>query len=182
MTITIIIIVAVALWGIWTYNTIIALKNQVSSAWSDVDVQLTRRHDLIPELVKTVQAYKDYEQETLELTTLIRNAEERHSPSSQEQLETKINKKLDKLLLLQEAYPDLKANQSFLKLMHELAETENKLQYARRYYNGSVKVYNTKLQQVPDNIITKLFHFEYAEFFELNTPDMAQAIKVDLND
>ncbi|GAA4364858.1 LemA family protein [Kangiella marina] len=182
---TIIITTAAALiilWGLFSYNKIIALKNQVSSAWSDIDVQLTRRHDLIPELVKTVKAYKDYEKETLELTTLIRSAEESHSPTQQQQLETKINNRLDKLILLQEAYPELKANSSFLQLMQALTDTEDKLQYARRYYNGSVKVYNTKLQQVPDNLIANLFRFKDAEFFELDTPEMAKAIKVDMND
>ena len=180
MTITTIILLALVLWGLWSYNTIIALKNQVSSAWSDIDVQLTRRHDLIPQLVKTVQTYKDYEQETLELTTLLRSAENHNSPSSQEALETKINQKLDKLILLQEAYPELKANNSFLELMQALAETEDKLQYARRYYNGSVKIYNTKLQQVPDNLIANLFRFKDAEFFKLKSPEMAKAVTVDL--
>ncbi|AKE52316.1 LemA family protein [Kangiella geojedonensis] len=182
MTITIIILVVIALWALWTYNTIITLKNQVSSAWSDIDVQLTRRHDLIPQLVKTVQTYKNYEQETLELTTLLRRAEDNNSPSSQESLEAKINQKLDKLILLQEAYPELKANNSFLELMKALADTEDKLQYARRYYNGSVKVYNTKLQQVPDNLIASLFRFKEAEFFTLKSPEMAKAVTVDLKD
>jgi len=182
MTITIIILVVIALWALWTYNTIITLKNQVSSAWSDIDVQLTRRHDLIPQLVKTVQTYKNYEQETLELTTLLRRAEDNNSPSSQEALEAKINQKLDKLILLQEAYPELKANNSFLELMKALADTEDKLQYARRYYNGSVKVYNTKLQQVPDNLIASLFRFKEAEFFEVASPDIRAAIKVKTDD
>ncbi len=182
MTTLIFIIVAIALWGLWSYNTIITLKNQVSSAWSDIDVQLTRRHDLIPQLVKTVQTYKDYEQETFELTTLLRSAEDNHSPSSQESLETQINQKLGKLILLQEAYPELKANQSFLELMQALADTEDKLQYARRYYNGSVKVYNTKLQQVPDNLIANLFRFKDAEFFEVASPDIRAAIEVKTND
>ena len=132
MTITIIILVVIALWALWTYNTIITLKNQVSSAWSDIDVQLTRRHDLIPQLVKTVQTYKDYEQETLELTTLLRSAEDNNSPSLQEALEAKINQKLDKLILLQEAYPELKANNSFLELMKALADTEDKLRQPYR--------------------------------------------------
>jgi LemA protein len=154
----------------------------VSSAWSDIDVQLTRRHDLIPQLVKTVQTYKDYEQETLELTTLLRSAEDNNSPSSQENLESKINQKLDKLILLQEDYPELKASQSFIELMQALADTEDKLQYARRYYNGSVKVYNTKLQQVPDNIIANLFRFQDAEFFEVASPDIRAAIEIKTND
>ena len=182
MTITTIILVAIVLWGLWSYNTIIALKNQVSSAWSDIDVQLTRRHDLIPRLVKTVKAYKDYEKETLELTTLLRTAENNNSPVEQSSVEQSINQKLDKLILLQEAYPELKANNSFLDLMQALADTEDKLQYARRYYNGSVKVFNTKLQQIPDNLIANLFRFQEAEFFELESPEMAKAVTVDLKD
>ena len=182
MTITIIILVVIALWALWTYNTIITLKNQVSSAWSDIAVQLTRRHDLIIGLVKTNQARKNFEHTTLELTTLLRRAEDNNSPSSQEALEAKINQKLDKLILLQEAYPELKANNSFLELMKALADTEDKLQYARRYYNGSVKVYNTKLQQVPDNLIASLFRFKEAEFFEVASPDIRAAIKVKTDD
>jgi LemA protein len=182
MTITTIILVAILLWGLWSYNTIIALKNQVSSAWSDIDVQLTRRHDLIPKLVKTVKAYKDYEKETLELTTLLRTAEHENSPSKQGSVEQNINQKLDKLILLQEAYPELKADGSFLELMQALADTEDKLQYARRYYNGSVKIYNTKLQQIPDSLIANLFHFKDAEFFEVASPDIRAAIEIKTND
>ena len=181
MIITIIIIAAILLWGLFTYNKIITLQNQVSSAWSDVDVQLTRRHDLIPQLVKTVKAYKDYEQEALELVTLLRSAETNNSPSSQESVETQINQKLGKLLLLQESYPELKANQSFLELMQALAETEDKLQYARRYYNGSVKVHNTKIQQFPDSLVAKAFKFQNAEFFKVASPDIRSAIKVNTN-
>ncbi|PXF63003.1 LemA family protein [Kangiella spongicola] len=181
MIITICIIAAILLWALLTYNKIIGLKNQVSSAWSDIDVQLNRRHDLIPQLVKAVKAYKDYEQETLELITLLRSAETNNSPSSQESIETQINQKLDKLLLLQESYPELKANQSFLELMQELAETEDKLQYARRYYNGSVKLYNTKIQQLPDSLVAKIFKFQEAEFFKVASPNIRSAIKVNTN-
>ncbi|GAA0197836.1 LemA family protein [Kangiella japonica] len=181
MVITFSIIAAILLWGLFTYNKIIGLKNQVSSAWSDVDVQLTRRHDLIPQLVKTVKAYRDYEKETLELTTLLRSAEANISPSSQESIEKQINQKLGKLLLLQERYPELKANQSFLKLMQALAETEDKLQYARRYYNGSVKVYNIKIQQFPDSLVATIFKFQEADFFKVVSPNIRSAIKVNTN-
>lgn len=181
MIITISILTTILLWGLFTYNKFVSLKNQVNSAWSDIDVQLTRRHDLIPQLMKTVKAYKDYEQETLELTTLLRNAETKNSPSAQESIETQINQKLGKLLLLQESYPELKANHSFLELIQALAETEDKLQYARRYYNGSIKVHNTKIQQFPDSLVAKMFKFQEAEFFKVASPDIRSAIKVNTN-
>lgn len=172
----------IILWALISYNRLVALKNQVKSAWSDIDVQLTRRHELIPQLAETVKAYKDYERETLELTTLIRSAETNNTPKEQSSVESLINKKLGKLLLLQESYPDLKANNSFLELMQALTDTEDKLQYARRYYNGSVKIYNTRIQQVPDNLISGLFRFKEAEFFELKSPEMGNAVKVEMND
>lgn len=182
MIITICIFAACFLWGLISYNKIIGLKNQVASAWSDIDVQLKRRHDLIPKLVKTVKAYKDYEKETLELTTLLRTAESQNTPSEQESIESHINQKLEKLILLQENYPELKASHSFIELMQALTDTEDKLQYARRYYNGSVKIFNTKLQQIPDNIIASLFRFQDAEFFELDSPGKAKSIKVEIHE
>ena len=182
MIITISFIAIALIWGLISYNNIIRLKNQVASAWSDIDVQLTRRHELIPQLVKTLKAYKEHEKETLELTTLLRSADNSNSPSEQSSIEQTINQKLNKLIVLQESYPELKTNQSFLELMHALTETEDKLQYARRYYNGSVKIYNTKIQQVPDNLISTLFKFEEAEFFNLESPEMALPTSVQLND
>ncbi|NVK20894.1 MAG: LemA family protein [Kangiellaceae bacterium] len=182
MFIALLIVAVIIIWALLSYNSLIHLKNQVASAWSDIDVQLTRRHELIPQLVKTVQAYKDYEKETLALTTLLRSAKQNNSPKEQQSLEQKINIQLGKITLLQEAYPDLKADQSFLELMENLSDTEDKLQYARRYYNGSVKAFNTKVQQIPDNIIATLFKFSEAQFFELETSDMAKKIKVQLDD
>lgn len=172
----------IAGWGIFAYNRLVRMRNQVGEAWSGVDVQLLRRHDLIPQLVTATQAYKDYEKETLALTTLLRSAERDNPPSTQQALEQGINDQLGKLVLLVEDYPELKADKHFLDLMQNLSDTEDKLQYARRYYNGCVRELNTRIQQVPDMLVARAFRFEEAEFFELEAVDMAKNIRVRLDD
>jgi LemA protein len=175
------VITLVAAWAVFAYNRLVRSRNEVEEAWSGIDVQLMRRHDLIPQLVSTTNAYKNYEKETLALNTLLRSAGQNNRPSAQETLEQGINEQLSRILVLQEDYPELKADQHFIELMQNLADTEDKLQYARRYYNGCVRVLNTRIQQIPDALIARLFNFEEAEFFELEAVEMASNVLVKLD-
>lgn len=172
MIVAIIIVVALLLvlviYPITIYNGLVSLRNRIDNAWSQIDVQLKRRYDLIPNLVETVKGYASHERETLEAVIQARNAgQAAQSPAEQAQAENMITGALGKLFALQEAYPDLKANQNFLNLQEELTATEDKIAYARQYYNDQVRTYNTKIQQFPPVIIANMFHFEAREFFEV---------------
>ena len=135
------------------YNRLIRGRNRVATAWSDIDVQLQRRHDLIPRLVAAVDQYAKYERATLEAVTVLRTeAMQTANVRAKGKLEEKLSAGLDRIIALAENYPDLKANENFLKLQNELVETEDYLQFARRYYNGSVRDYNTSIEVVPSNI------------------------------
>lgn len=161
--------------GIVIYNRLIRSRNRVDTAWSDIDVQLQRRHDLVPRLVKAVDQYAKYERATLEAVTELR-AEAMHHVDvrTRGQIEEKLGAGLERLVALAESYPDLKANENFLKLQHELVETENYLQFARRYYNGSVRDYNTMTESVPSNIVATLFRFSQREFFQRSSDEAAK--------
>ena len=153
--------------GIFLFNRLVKDRNRVRSAWSDIDVQLTRRYDLVPQLVEAVKAYAGHERATLEAVTELRNRSvAANRLADKAGLEEQLESGVLKLLLLAEAYPDLKANQNFLELQVELVDVEDHLQYARRFYNGAVRMLNTRVETVPDVIIAKLFQFEPAEFFE----------------
>lgn len=155
------------LWGIWTFNRLVAERNQMRAAWSDIDVQLLRRHDLTPQLVTAVQAYADYERSTLttitELRTRLRDAT---ALADRARLEDQLGTQIERLLALQESYPDLKANQNFLQLQRDLVEIEDHLQYARRFYNGAVRQLNTRIEHFPELIVARLAGFQRGEFFE----------------
>ena len=156
------------------YNRLVQSRNRVDTAWSDIDVQLQRRHDLIPGLVKAVDAYAGYEKATLEAVAELRAEAMRQTRiSDRSKAENELGKGLHKLIALAESYPDLKANQNFLNLQNELAETENYLQFARRYYNGSVREYNTMTESVPSNIIAGIFGFRARSFFQKSSDDAA---------
>ena len=156
------------------YNRLVRSRNRVDTAWSDVDVQLQRRHDLIPRLVSAVDAYADYEKATLEAVTELRSEARRQtSIDARGEAEEALSAGVLKLIALAEDYPDLKANENFLNLQNELVETENYLQFARRYYNGSVRDYNTMTETVPSNIIAGLFGFNAREFFQKASDDVA---------
>lgn len=160
--------------GIVIYNRLIRGRNRVSTAWSDIDVQLQRRHDLIPRLVTAVAQYASYEKATLEAVTALRNESMRTADiGAKGKLEEKIGAGLGRIIALAENYPDLKANENFLGLQQELIETENYLQFARRYYNGSVRDYNTSIESVPNNLLAGLFRFEQKEFFQKSSDDAA---------
>ncbi|MBI2444308.1 MAG: LemA family protein [Candidatus Magasanikbacteria bacterium] len=169
--IIIVIIVVVVLWAIFTYNRLVRLQKRTEEAFSDIDVQLKRRYDLIPNLVETVKGYLTHERETLQKVTEARTtamgAHDRHaSLADQGAAENMLTNTLKTLFAVSENYPDLKANQNFLQLQDELSDTENKIQAARRFYNGNVRDFNTTIQQVPANIIAGALKFKPREFFE----------------
>ena len=167
--------------AIFIFNRLVRLRHQVRAAWSDIDVQLMRRHDLIPQLVESTKAYASFERETLALTALLRSAREDNRPAAQEVIEQGINEQLARFMMLHEDYPDLKANTTFLELMKNLSDTEDKLQFARRYYNGCVRVFNTRIEQFPDILIAKPFAFAAADFFELESIGIRNNIRVQLH-
>lgn len=163
------------------YNRLIRSRNRVSTAWSDIDVQLQRRHDLIPQLVKAVDAYASYERATLEAVTELRaEAMSVVDIDARGKAEEELSAGVSKLLALAESYPDLKANVNFIKLQSELVETENYLQFARRYYNGSVRDYNTMTETVPSNIVAGTFGFGQREFFQKTSDEAANVPLVKL--
>ena len=163
------------------YNRLVRSRNRVSTAWSDIDVQLQRRHDLVPQLVKAVDAYAKYEKATLEAVTALRAEAMRVvDVNARGEAEQALGEGVSRLLALAESYPDLKASENFLKLQGELVETENYLQFARRYYNGSVRDYNTLTETVPSNLVAGLFRFEPREFFQKRSDDAANVPLVKL--
>jgi len=167
-------ILLLAVAGIVIYNRLIRSRNRVDTAWSDIDVQLQRRHDLIPRLVKAVDQYAQYERATLEAVTELRaEAMQQADVRARGRVEEKLSAGIERLIALAENYPDLKANENFLNLQNELVETENYLQFARRYYNGSVRDYNTMTESVPSNIIAGMFGFLQRDFFQKTSDDAA---------
>lgn len=150
------------------YNGLVALRNQVKNAWSQIDVQLKRRHDLIPNLVETVKGYAGHEKTTLENVVKARTqALQAQSIPDKIQAEGELSSALGRLMVVVEQYPDLKANQNFLALQEELTSTENKIGFARQFYNDVVMKYNTKVQSVPTNIVAGMFGFKEEAFFEI---------------
>jgi LemA protein len=173
ISIALIILIALAVVVVVLYNRLVRSRNRVSTAWSDIDVQLQRRHDLIPQLVKAVDAYAKYERATLEAVTELRTEAMRIVDiNARGEAEQALSEGVSRLLALAESYPDLKANENFLKLQSELVETENYLQFARRY-NGSVRDYNTMTETVPSNLVAGLFAFKPREFFQKTADEAA---------
>jgi len=161
------LVVLVIAFLILTYNGLVRLRNRIDAAWSQIDVQLKRRYDLIPNLVETVKGYASHESETFEKVTQARNmAVNAQGPAEAAQADNMLSGALKSLFAVSEAYPDLKANQNFLNLQEELTATEDKISYARQFYNDTVLSYNNKIQSVPANLIAGPFHFEKREFFE----------------
>ena len=162
------IVVVIGLYVMVTYNGLIALRNRIENAWAQIDVQLKRRYDLIPNLVETVKGYAAHERETLDAVIKARNtAMSASGPHDQAQAENMISGALKSIFALSEAYPDLKANQNFLNLQEELTGTEGRIAYARQFYNDTVVRYNTKIQAFPGNIIANQFKFDEREYFEV---------------
>ena len=167
--ILIIIVVLIILWAIGVYNQLIALRNRVKDQWAQIDVQLKRRFDLIPNLVETVKGYTKHESETLEAVIKARNTYVSATlPEDQMKADGELTQAISKLFALTESYPDLKANTNFQHLQEELTETESKIASARQFYNDTVMLYNNKVSMVPSNIIASLFKFDKEAFFEAN--------------
>lgn len=181
-TIVIALLVLIVVAGVVLYNGLIRSRNRVDTAWSDIDVQLQRRHDLIPRLVTAVDQYAKYERATLEAVTALRaEAMQVADVRARGKAEEKLSAGIERIIALAENYPDLKANKNFLSLQNELVETENYLQFARRYYNGSVRDYNTMTETVPNNIIAGWFNFALREFFQKTSDEAANVPLVDLS-
>jgi len=166
----IVLVVLLLLFLLFTYNGLIRVRNQMKNAWAQIDVQLKRRHDLIPNLVETAKGYMTHERETFEAITNARNLAQKAVGSgvgAQSKAEGELSSVLSKLLMVVENYPDLKANTNFLALQEELSSTENKISFSRQFYNDSVMGYNNKIQMFPSNIIAGMFGFKTGEFFEI---------------
>ncbi|PJA87077.1 MAG: hypothetical protein CO141_01340 [Candidatus Moranbacteria bacterium CG_4_9_14_3_um_filter_42_9] len=160
------VVVVIIVWIIAIYNGLIRLKNRVDEAWSDISVQLKRRYDLIPNLVSTVKGYAAHEKEVFEKVTEARTrAMGAGTTGDKAQAENMLSGALKSLFAVAEAYPDLKANQNFLELQRELTDTEDKIQAARRFYNGNVRDFNTKIEIFPSNIVAGMLNFTKREFF-----------------
>lgn len=173
------IIVLVLGWVWMAYNGLIRLKNQTDEAWSDIDVQLKRRYDLIPNLVETVKGYATHEREAFENVTKARTAAMGAStPEAKGQAENMLSGALKSVFALAEAYPDLKANQNFAKLQDELSDTENKIQASRRFYNGNVRDLNIRVESFPTNMIAQKLGFTKREFFEVENETEKAPVKV----
>ncbi len=172
--------VIIVIWLVGIYNGLVGLRNRVKNAWSQIDVQLKRRYDLIPNLLETVKGYASHERETLEAVVRARQQAINVSDSivDQAKAENMLSQTLRSLFAVAEAYPDLKANENFLALQEELTSTENKISFSRQHYNDSVMKYNNKTEMFPSNIIAGMFKFEASEFFEVSASEEREVPKV----
>jgi len=174
MEIFLLIIAVIAVWVVLAYNRFVSLINRTKEAWSDIDVQLKRRYDLIPNLVETVKGYAKHESTAFENVTKARSAAMGAQGVEEKGIaELSLAGALKSVFAIAEAYPDLKANQNFLSLQGELSDTENKIQAARRFYNGNVRDLNTAVESFPNNVIANVFKFAKMEFFELDADEAA---------
>lgn len=175
------IVVVLLFIFIFTYNSLVRLRMQVRNAWAQIDVQLKRRHDLIPNLVETVKGYMQYERATLEAVTNARNLAQKAigtGVGAQAKAEGELSGALSRLLAVVERYPDLKANQNFMALQEELTATENRISFSRQFYNDSVMGYNNKIQMFPSNMVAGMTSFKQSEFFEITVPAEKEPVKV----
>src|SRR5271157_2105908 len=173
IVIVVIVLLLLFLWG--SYNGLVNARNQVKNAWAQIDVQLKRRYDLIPNLVETVKGYKNFERDTLEAVTKARTAAQTASTSgdvaARSAAEGELSGALSRLMVVVEKYPDLKANQNFLALQEELTSTENKISFSRQAYNDSVLKLNNKIQMFPSNVVAGMTGFKAGELFEVKAPE-----------
>ena len=180
MWIAIIIIVVLVILVISMYNTLVRLRQKVKNSWSQIDVQLQRRFDLIPNLIETVKGYMAHEAEVLTKVADLRSSwADATTVEQKSQLDSQLSDALKTIMAVAENYPDLKANQNFLELQTELTNTENKISYSRQFYNDSVTRYNTKLEVFPSNLIASMFKFKPEELFEVNDEETRKNVKVD---
>jgi LemA protein len=175
IVIVVVVLVALALLVVLIYNSLVAKRNRAQNAWAQVDVQLRRRYDLIPNLVESVKGYAAHERATFEAVTEARAAAQKaDGPAAQAQAEAALSSALGRLMAVAEAYPELRATENFQQLQAELGETEDKIAVARQVYNDTVLTYNNACQQVPTNIVAGLFNFEPREYFEVAEGDPAR--------
>jgi LemA protein len=178
------VIVILVVWLVALYNGLVKLNNRTKEGWSDIDVQLKRRHDLIPNLINSVKGYMKHERELLENITKARaaavSAQDAGNTGELAKAEGMLGGMLGKFQVAVEAYPDLKANQNVAQLMDELSDTENKIQAARRFYNGMVRDFNTKMEVFPNNVFAGMLNFKKYEFFEIEDAAERENVKVDL--
>lgn len=182
--IILIIVVLLILWGASIYNGLVKLRNRCKEAWSDIDVQLKRRYDLIPNLIETVKGYAAHERELFEKVTEARTkAMEAKDLKEKGEAENNLSNTLKSLFAVAENYPDLKASENFLELQRELRDTEDKIQAARRFYNGNIRDFNTQIESFPSNLIASVFNFKQMEFFEIEEEkaEEKEPPKVDFN-
>ena len=176
----IIVVLIIAIIGL--YNGLVKSRQKVKNAWSQIDVQLQRRFDLIPNLVESVKGYMKHENEVIQKVTELRTSwANANSVGEKAKLDNQLSDSLKSIMAVAENYPDLKANQNFSELQEELRNTENKISFSRQFYNDSVTMYNTKLEVVPSNIIASMFNFKPEELFEVENAEIKKNIKVDFN-
>ena len=182
LTLLVVIAVFGSIWAIWRYNNLISLRNQVANGWKQIDVQLKRRHDLIPNLVAAVKGEMQFEQDTLEKVIQARNsAVSARGVADAADKENTLTQTLSRLFALAENYPNLKANEQVKTLMEELSSTENRIGFARQFYNDIATRYNIAQQLFPDNLIAQTFHFQPVELYEIKDEAERAVPKVDLN-
>jgi len=180
LIIILVVLIVLGLWVVMIYNGLVRLKVRTNEAWSDIDVQLKRRYDLIPNLINTVKGYATHERELFEKVTKARaNAMNAQNPEEKAGAENMLTGALKSLFAVSENYPDLKANENFLELQRELSDTENKIQASRRFYNGNVRDLNTKIQVFPDSIVANMLKIGKREFFEIEDAKEKETPKVE---
>jgi LemA protein len=177
LIVVIVLVVVLAVWAISAYNGLVRLRNLVQESWRQIDVELHRRHDLIPNLVETVKGYAAHERDTLEAVIAARNAAVAPGSSVQDQAaqENMLSATLGRLFAVAEAYPQLRANENFMALQRELTDTEDRIAAGRRFYNANVRGLNTKVESFPSNIVAGMFHFSRADYFEADDPVVRSA-------
>ncbi len=180
LVVSLVLVAGVVMWLVGIFNGLVRGRNEFKNAWSQIDVQLKRRYDLIPNLVQTVKGYAAHERETLEAVIQARQQAINITDNviDKAKAENMLSQTLRSLFAVSENYPDLKANQNFLALQEELSSTENKISFARQFYNDSALRYNNKTEMFPSNIVAGMFNFERADFFELEAPEQREAPKV----
>ena len=189
LIVLVVIAIAVLAWGVGAYNGFVRSRNLIQESWRQIDVELNRRYELIPNLVETVRGYAAHERNTLEQITALRNtarslAQSSHGQPSEQRaaVESELTQAVHNLLVSVEAYPDLKSNTNFLELQRELTDTEDRIAASRRFYNANVRDYNTRIESVPSNIIAGFAKFEKATYFEVNDPMVRQAPDVNFGE
>ncbi len=182
MIIALIVIVVICIIVVAIYNNLVSLRQRVQNAWSQIDVQLKRRFDLIPNLQETVKGYMSHESETFSKIAELRTAWASSTTVAEKaDISSQLTEALKTIMAVSENYPELKANQSFIQLQEELTNTENKIAYSRQFYNDTVTMYNTKIEMFPSNLIAKIFKFEPSELFEIEDEKEKQNVKIDFS-